>query len=281
VSRVKAPVILLPPSEGKAQGGKRAPWGAAPHAFRELDTARIPVRDAVRRLLAGDRANAERLLGVRGRHLAEALTDWEALDDAPTMPAVQRYSGVVWAALDPTRLDPPARRRLNARVVVPSGLWGLAAASDPIPAYRLKMSARLSPMGALAAYWRPKITPIIDARARGGWVIDLLPNEHAAAVAFGALEVSRHLRVELLEDDGARRSVGHDGKSLKGLLARGILIADARTPDEVAAVHVSGLRCDGTEITAHDSTVVFRRTRGRADKRAAISSPGTGHASDE
>ena len=150
---------------------------------------------------------------------------------------------MVWGALGVAGLDRVARRRLDARVLVPSGLWGLVAATDPIPAYRLKMGARVPPIGALTAMWRPLITPLIDACAAGGWVIDLLPAEHAAAVDPALLARSRHLRVELVEPGpaGGRRSVGHAGKSLKGRLARAILESGASTPRAVAALEVDGL----------------------------------------
>jgi uncharacterized protein len=253
---IKAPVILLPPSEGKASGGKATPWTAGAHAFRELDDDRILVRDVVREVLATGDAAAGRLLRVRGRHLARAISDWGALDDGPTLPAAQRYTGVVWAALDPAGLDPSTRRRLNARVLIPSGLWGLLAAGDAIPAYRMKMSARVPPLGLLSSFWRPRVTPIIDRRAAGGWVIDLLPGEHRSAVDAAQLVRSRLLRVELYDD--ASRSIGHAGKTAKGLLARAILEADARTPDDVAAVSVAGLRVDDLQITSRGATLIFR-----------------------
>ena len=262
VSRLKAPVILLPPSEGKAHGGGGAVWSTGRHAFRELDGHRVAVRDAVRRAIARGEPEAARLLGVRGRHLVQALADWAALDDAPTAPAAARYRGVVWTALDPAGLDAAARRRLNARVLVPSGLWGLVAATDPVPAYRLKMGARVASIGLLAAFWRPLITPIVNRRAAGGWVVDLLPREHAAAVDPGGLAGARLLRVDLVEHDGrgAQRAVGHAGKTLKGLLARAILQADARDPDAIAAIRVPGLRAEGVTMTPDGATVVFART---------------------
>jgi cytoplasmic iron level regulating protein YaaA (DUF328/UPF0246 family) len=261
VRAIKAPVILLPPSEGKAPGGVAKPWtGVLP----ELDADRMAVRDEVRRVIAGGEAAASRLLGVKGRHLAQASEDWEALDDAPTLPASRRYSGVVWSALDPATLDAVTHRRLNARVMVPSGLWGVVAAGDPIPAYRLKMSARLPAIGSLGAFWRPRITPIIDRRAAGGWVIDLLPNEHAAAIDVDALRRSRLVRVELLEAGDGRRSVGHAGKTLKGLVARAILEADARRPEDIAGLRVLGVRAEGVTATPNGALVVFRRSGEKA-----------------
>ncbi len=213
---------------------------------------------------AGDRA-AARLLGVRGPHLARALAEWGRLDDAPTLPAAERYSGVVWAGLGVASLDTTARRRLARRVLVPSGLWGLVAATDPLPAYRLKMGARVAPLGALAAWWRPAITPLIDARADGGWIIDLLPEVHASAVDPALLRRSRLLRVTLVEDGpgAARRALGHAGKTLKGRLARAILEAGAATPGSVSALEVEGLLRGATSRReAHGTvTVTFARDR--------------------
>ena len=260
-------VILLPPSEGKASGGDGPPWPRAGGAFPELREARLAVRDAVRAALAEGGPAAGRLLAARGPHLARALAEWEELDDAPTLPAWDRYRGVVWAALAPSSLDRPARRRMLARVLVPSGLWGLVAAGDPVPAYRLKMGASVPALGPLATYWRPRITPVIDRRAAGGWVIDLLPQEHAAAVDPAGLEASRHLRVALVEDgdEGGRRAAGHAGKHLKGLLARAILESGASTPRAVAALSVPGLRSEGAGRAPGGAQVVFARTRAGSD----------------
>lgn len=234
------PVILLPPSEGKAEGGDGPRWRRASRAFGQLDRQRRAVRDAVRDAVMQDEAAAARLLGARGASLTRALAYWGALDTAPTRPAALRYTGVVWRALDPAGLTPAVRRRLDERVLVPSGLWGLSAATDGIPAYRLPMGARVPPLGGLAAYWRPHLAPLIAARAGAGWIIDLLPAGYAAALDAVVLGGGRHVRVRLVERDGAR-AIGHAGKELKGLLARAILAADARDPAALAELEVPGL----------------------------------------
>ncbi len=242
-----ATVVLLPPSEGKAPGGTGPPWADVPTAFPGLAPDRCRVRDAARAALAAGEGAASALLGVRGPHLARALADWEALDGAPTMAAASRYTGVVWRALDPTGLSPAAHRRLRAWVAVPSGLWGLAAAADPLPAYRLPMGARLPGIGGLAAFWRSRITPLVAARAGDGWVIDLLPAAHAAAIDPAALGPARLLRIELSEGGpGGRRAMGHGGKALKGAVARALLEQGARDPASVGRLRVEGLRLDAT-----------------------------------
>ena len=249
-----APVILLPPSEGKAEGGDAPPVDWAGGAFGVLADHRLRVRDSVRRVLRA--GGGEKLLGVRGAHLQRALAEWDAIDSAGTAPAAHRYSGVVWGGLDLASLPSPGRRRGIARIVVPSGLWGLVSAGDAIPPYRLKMSARLEDLGLLSAWWRPVVSQALAARARRACVIDLLPKEHRQAIDPSVLRPGALVRVHIVEDGpGGRASVGHAGKHVKGLLARAIVEHDARTADDVAAVRVDGLevlaveRGDVVEVT--------------------------------
>jgi len=253
------PVLLIPPSEGKEPGGTGPPVAWDGGVFGPaLGQTRIDVREAVRSALRASGA-AGALLGVRGGHLDRALDEWEHIATAPTLPAATRYSGVVWGALGGDDMPAAARRRLMGRVVVPSGLWGLVAASDPIPAYRLKMGARVPPLGLLAALWRPLVTPALVARARRGLVIDLLPQEHAASIDTDALRPGGHVRVDIVDEGpGGRRSVGHAGKSLKGALARAILMNDARTVPDLAGLVVAGLGPGRVEDDG--AAVVFTRT---------------------
>lgn len=253
-----APVILLPPSEGKAGGGTGPPVEWSGGAFGALGGARLQVRDAVRRALRS-RAVREKVLGVRGDHLQRALDEWRDLDDAPTLPAAQRYAGVVWGGLDLPSLTPAARRRAMSRIVVPSGLWGLVAAGDSIPAYRLKMGARVGRLGLLSSWWRPAVSEALATRARRGTVIDLLPQEHAAAIDPTVLRAGALVRVEIVEDGPAgRRSVGHAGKQVKGRLARAIVELDARTADDIAMMTVDGLSLVSAEH-GDRPVVTFRR----------------------
>lgn len=248
------PVLLVPPSEGKREGGDGPPVDWAGGVFGHLAAERVAVRAAVRRVLRA--GGGEKLLGVRGAHLDRALAEWKNLDAAPTAPAALRYAGVVWDGLDLASLPAPARRRAMSRIVVTSGLWGLIAATDPIPAYRLKMGARVGDLGQLAAWWRPAVSSALAARAGRGTVIDLLPQEHRASIDPAALAPGRLVRVEVVEDaSGGRRSVGHAGKHVKGRLARAIVEHDARTADAVAEVVVDDLsllsveRGDITQVT--------------------------------
>ena len=66
-------------------------------------------------------------------------------------------------------------------MLIVSGLFGVVAPPDPIPHYKLKMSAALPGTGRLSTWWRPRLTAALAEQLRGRVVWDLLPQEHSAA----------------------------------------------------------------------------------------------------
>ena len=217
-------VILLPPSEGKALGGTaKSHWVTKAGVFGP--SLQSPRNDVVQALLEA-KGGGQALLGVKGALLTRAQDANKKLIGAPTLPAWQRYTGVVWDHLDIATLSAPQRTRAMSSIVVVSGLHGLVTAGDPIPDYRLKMGARLSPMGLLANWWREPITTALLAYAKKAAIIDLLPNEHRAAIDWSQLPQA--IRVDLVTKSGGRMG-GHNAKAAKGLLARHI-IATGSTP---------------------------------------------------
>ena len=209
--------LLLPPSEGKAESGDPGvAWVPASGRFGATLGAR---RAEVAAALAARGGGDEKLLGVGGKHLARAQEANALLVGSPSLPAAQRYTGVVWDALDLGSLRAPARRNAVESVAVVSGLLGLVALDDPTPDYRLKMGAALAPMGKLSTWWRPAVSHEIARWARGRYLVDLLPNEHRAA--YTPDDDQAGVRVGFVERTG--KVAGHDAKAAKGRLARHLI----------------------------------------------------------
>lgn len=209
-------VILVPPSEGKAPGGQGRAWRPTSGRFgRRLGPHRERVIVAL-----GATELTERQLGVRGELLdrAQAATARLVAGTARPLPAWQRYTGVVWQHLDPATLDDEQR----ARLLVPSALLGLVAATDPVPDHRLKFDVRLGSLDhRLDRFWRPHLTDALrQATTPRTTIVDLLPQEHRAAID---LDGDRVLRRRVHRPAGVPEIGGHDGKAAKGLLARRIL----------------------------------------------------------
>ena len=207
----RSPILLIPPSEGKAVNGSARGWTPSSGSFSALGERRAQVVDALEDAGGG----SQKLLGLTGERLADAQDANRELMGAPRLPAWRRYTGVVWEHLDPATLTPAQRRQL----IVPSGLMGLVRGDDPVPPYRLRMGVRLDPLGMLARWWRPAVSTAIAHRARGREIVDLLPKEHRAA--WIPTTNANGLRIELIERTG--KPGGHFAKAAKGRLARSIL----------------------------------------------------------
>ena len=224
--------ILLPPSEGKADGGDGPPWERGTLALPELDVARARVLKA---------------LGRRGPRRD------------PTLPAIDRYTGVLYKELDAASLTATARRRLHRSTLIASGLWGVVGPSDPIPGYRLKMSASLDGLGKLSTWWRPQLTAALAPWLKGAIVWDLLPNEHAAAIAWADPAPTRRIPVRFLDRRGT--TVSHWNKLLKGSIVRWLVEEGFPDPSDLADFdHPQGYRLDplASDLTGDPNLVVLR-----------------------
>jgi cytoplasmic iron level regulating protein YaaA (DUF328/UPF0246 family) len=220
-------VVLLPPSEGKAAGGRGL---RTPGAFEALEPSRLTVAKGLRRR----EFSAVRELKVGPVAAAAAMTDNRRVLEAPVLPALRRYTGVLYDALDYPGRPVPLRRRLDRSVVVVSGLWGLLRGDDPVPAYKLPIGAAVPGAGRLAAWWRPRVTPLLAEHVAGAVVWNLLPGAYGAAV--GPLPTARagwSIRVER-ESAGRRTVVGHDNKTVKGALAAAVVEHALSGPDALA-----------------------------------------------
>lgn len=213
-------LLLLPPSEGKSEDGDTSrPWTPRLGAF---GVALEAPRTQIAAQLGKDKGGAQKLLGVNGGHLVRAQSCNMQLVGAPCLPAWQRYTGVVWDHLDLASLTATQRNAFVKRIIVPSGLLGLVRADDPVPDYRLKMGARLAPFGTMSKFWNETITDALVAVVKKKAVVDLLPNEHRAAINWNLLD--NVVRVDLVSHSGAVVG-GHNAKAAKGLLARHLLVS--------------------------------------------------------
>ena len=221
--------MLLPPSEGKAAGGDGPPLDLSALSFPSLTATRERVVGAVERAARERRDALRAALGLTARQ-EQHLDDDAALTSSGTLPALQRYTGVVYDQLGYATLRGPALRRANSSLVVASALLGLVRPRDPVPAYRLSGATVVPGLGGLAPVWRSALEPELSAQR--GPVVDLRSGAYAALARVpGALEV-RVVR----ETAGRRAVVSHDNKWTKGRLARALCELGARSVREVVEV---------------------------------------------
>lgn len=270
-----APVILLPPSEGKAEGGTGPKLKISELSFPQLEKRRMAVRSALSTAMKGPEATRSKLLGVKGTALASATAANLAVLTSPTTPAIERYTGVLYDALGVDSLSARDRKRLNNQVLIFSGLWGVVRPDDMIPDYKLKMGATIAPIGKLSTWWRESLTPAIDESVAGAVVWNLLPKEHDSAWdPFGSAEStaktpSAMFSVKFLDEGtpvkGERTftTVNHWNKLLKGALVRYILETGADDPKALTKFrHPEGYKYDRSLSETAPNGIVLSMVRG-------------------
>jgi cytoplasmic iron level regulating protein YaaA (DUF328/UPF0246 family) len=220
-------LILLPPSETKRDGGAAgSALALADLSFPELAAARRTVGAELRALSGNLTTMAAALKLGAGQH--HELVRNRTVRTSPTMPAVDRYTGVLYDALDAASLSADARSFASRHMVIHSALFGLVSAGDAIPAYRLSHDSRL-PTLTLKKAWREPISGVLAAY--DGLVLDLRSEAYVGLGPAPRRDGSYFLRLVAEGSDGTKRALNHFNKKGKGEFVRALLEAGIDHPD--------------------------------------------------
>ncbi|MBH0055185.1 MULTISPECIES: YaaA family protein [unclassified Salinibacterium] len=212
-------IILLPPSETKRDGGDdNAALDLTQLSFPQLTEERNALSHALIEL-AGDTDAAQRALGISAKQLFEVERN-RTLEASPVMPALKRYTGVLFDGLDAASLTPEEWAFAEKSVVVHSALFGPIGAGDPIPAYRLSHNSKV-PGLPLKRYWRAPVSAALAAVE--GLQLDFRSEAYTQLGAASADSI--YLRVVTEGADGKRVALSHFNKKSKGLFARALIRA--------------------------------------------------------
>jgi uncharacterized protein len=198
-------LVLLPPSEGKASPETGEPVDLGSLAFA-------------------------RELGEKRKELVEALNP--RLLEAPSAPAAEVYTGVLFKRLELPGLPARARRQ----VLIASALWGFVRPEDRIPHYRFPPKTRLDGIGAPAAYWRPALIEALPDR-EGELIVDMRSGAYST---FWKPKRATLLPVRAFsESGGERKAVSHMAKAVRGDVAKALLAAEKPPADPKAAAAIA------------------------------------------
>ncbi|WP_308468257.1 YaaA family protein [Rathayibacter soli] len=209
-------LILLPPSETKRDGGTEG----SKLDYRQLRYGQLNRlrRTTVRALreLARDREASIAALSLGPTQHGEVEHN-RSVTRSRTRPAVDRYTGVLFDALDAQTLPSEARAYLGRNVVVHSALLGPVGALDAIPAYRMSHDSRL-PGIRLKSHWAESIASALAAET--GLILDARSEAYARLGPAPRRATAAFLRVVTTDGTGRRRALNHFNKHAKGALVR-------------------------------------------------------------
>lgn len=225
-------LILLPPSEGKADRGTGRPVNLDGLSLPELGQARATVLDALADFCVRDEHGALAGLGLSAGQVADVRRN-RTLRSAKTLPAGRLYTGVLYEAMDLGSLSSAQYTWLKRSIVIFSGLWGAVRLGDRIPPYRCGMGSRLPGLGSLSAFWKPVLDGPLTRLAGGGVVLDLRSSAYAAAWTPSGPLARRTVAVRVLHErtvngQAVRSVVSHFNKATKGRIVRDLALAEVR-----------------------------------------------------
>lgn len=207
--------VLLPPSESKRPDGGNAVYTPESLLFH---TELGPVRQRIASALATvsvDLDSAPKLLKV-GVKAASEIEHNTRLFTAPTLPAIERYTGVLYDAIQTP--DVQQQEWLREHVWIQSALFGLIRSFDKIPPYRLSASSQLTgQLGAtLKRTWNEAGSHI--CWPKNTFLLDLRSQDYAALIPIPDALDWCHLEVVTRSSDGTTRALNHFNKKAKGQL---------------------------------------------------------------
>ncbi len=232
-------LFLLPPSETKKPGGGSLTIEQVALTFGGLNSAREQALAALRQ--------------------PELLT-------APTMKAIDRYSGTLYSAIHGRGLKGSATEhnqltagevtRAKSSVLVQSALFGLIPVTDLIPEYKVSATKTLNGLN-LKRLWS-EAHEAIWPRLDGGVIIDLRSKAYADLAPIPAAIDHFTVFVEVEYSDGSRRTLNHFNKKAKGQLVRSALTAK-QAPESISELKACAKRVGlNIEVAGHNLTLVTR-----------------------
>ncbi|WP_298122150.1 YaaA family protein [uncultured Aurantimicrobium sp.] len=228
-------LILLPPSETKRDGGEGAPLeqllAESALSFPQLNAIRKRVVAATVSLARKPKVCAE-VLKLSPKQMGEVDRN-KAVKTSPTMPAIDRYTGVLYDGLAAMNLDEPSRNFLRDNVMIQSALLGPVGALEPIPAYRLSFDSKLPALaaGSLKKAWAEAGSKALakKLKAEPRLVLDLRSEGYSALAPLAPAENTVYLRVVTKGENGQLRALNHFNKKGKGEFVRALAKDSANT----------------------------------------------------
>lgn len=229
-------LILLPPSESKRSGGVGISIDQAAIIWAALDPARDRLISALQ-ALSKDTDKAAKALKL-GKKSANELIHNLQIYQSPTMPALERYSGVLYEAISYETLSKAALKRANEQLFIQSALFGLLPAMEQIPNYRFSASSKLPGVNlrdvwveAHRLVWPRMVGEILDLRSSDYRAINPAPQDRDSFL------------VEVLSEDG--KALNHFNKRAKGLFVRSALENGLESHTDIPKVaKFAGLRAE-------------------------------------
>lgn len=159
--------------------------------------------------------------------------------------AIFAYDGYQYKSLSPETLSPSELNRLNERVYIISGLYGLVRPFDSISFYRLEMKDKT--LEDLYHYWTPQFIHYFKSHHHDDIIIDLLSSEYRKAFS----PINRICIDFYQMNAGKKVSLSMEVKKMRGLFLRHVVKENINDVSSLKHISIEGYHFDEVESTSH------------------------------
>lgn len=216
--------ILFAASELKNRGGKELKF--------EIDRLFLNEISSLRKTLIAEYFEALKIEKYKKEMLKNY--DEKEIDFKKLLPAIERYEGVAYKALDFATLTKTQKEFLLEKTVIFSNLFGVLLAKDEIPYYHLRQGATIGDADQYKLYQKELKEPL-DRAFKDSLIVDLRP------IFYDKIYLLKYPHITFkFYKNGKIQS--HYAKFYRGELLRQIAIERPLTKEAVINLKPKGLR---------------------------------------
>lgn len=224
-------IILLPPSENKADGGNNEYISIKDcNHNNSLHKQREHLRTNLLSYINNASIDGlKAFFGITKDNLAlQAKELLQNHSKEKTLTAIERYTGVMFKYLDYRSLNQQSKHNAEESMLIIDGLFGLLAITDLIPNYKLPIGSKFKTSNQIfniAKYWKENLKHHLQEILSNKIVLDILPQSHREVVDNEIIQShNNYYKINFYEmKNNTPKNSGHISKQLKGEFIRYIL----------------------------------------------------------
>lgn len=219
---------LFSPAENKNLSGSKAPLNELLFTLEK----RRQLLDTYESILSDDcNDELQKLFGLKKEHDITLLKT--SLYNSPTMPALERYSGVAYEYLGYSSLEPSMQEYLCSYTIIFSNLFGPIMGGDLIPNYKVKQGESVRDI-APDQYYKKQTSSDLDILLHDMDILDLRASYYNK---FYAIQQPYHT-VKFLKEG---KVVSHWAKAYRGILLRNLALHHIETVQDFIKLDIDNL----------------------------------------
>jgi hypothetical protein len=235
---------LFSPAENKKPSGSCA---ALSTLLFSLETRRGLLDTYESILTENDGNELKKLFGLKKESDITALKT--SLFNSPTLPALERYSGVAYEYLDYASLQSPMQKYLCSHTIIFSNLFGPILGGDLIPNYKVKQGESIRGI-APDQYYKKATSLELDALLHDADILDLRAGYYHK---FYTPKQPYHT-VKFLKEG---KVVSHWAKAYRGILLRKLAQHHVESVGDFVKLDIENLRIKDILHVKNKTEIVY------------------------